>query len=97
MTKTRAELFEANIPILTEQDLETAGADKAVISFETLPVHAEPAESSMLGIRLVLGDHSQVTLLIDRFACDLLRQTVERLNSANWKASPEGRLGPKMH
>jgi hypothetical protein len=97
MSKTRAELFEEHIPSLTEADLEAAGASKVVLSFETLPVHAEPAEASMLGIRFVLDDGGQPTLLLDRFACQLLHQTIERLNASNWRASPAGRLGPKMH
>ena len=96
-TKTRAEIFEEHLPTLTEKDIEQLGSGVTVLSFETLPLLTEPSEAGFLAIRFALGDGAQATVLMDRFACNLLRAVVDLLNSADWKVSQVPPDGSKLN
>jgi hypothetical protein len=87
MPKSRAAIFKDNLPRLADADIVQLGEGIAVLSFETLPIETDPRASSFLGVRFALSDGSQPTILMDRFACDLLRAAVEKLNSVDWDIS----------
>jgi hypothetical protein len=97
MPKSRAAIFNEHLPPkITDAHIEQLGDGIAVMSFDTLPLVADPRSSSFLAVRFALADKSEVTVLMDRFACDLLRGVVDRLNSVDWDvARLKGPAGPR--
>jgi hypothetical protein len=98
MADSRADEFNRKRPQVTETDIiKAAAAKRVVVSFNAFPVAPKPPNVEAMAVKFLLGDGKTVTLLVDPFACDVLRQMGETMNKATWKVTVASQPPQKLH
>jgi hypothetical protein len=98
MPKTRAEIFNESRPEITEAEVARAAkADRAVASFNALPIATDATHIGALAVKFLLGDGTTPVVILDPLACSTLRLLVEALDAASWRATLTTPPGETQH
>lgn len=86
MDKNRADLFDAQRPSLSEDEIaEAMLLNHRVISVEMLPVMSTPTEIGALAVKFALGDGTSTVLLLDAHVCEAVAGIVNDLSAVRWQ------------
>jgi hypothetical protein len=82
---SRVDSFQENMPTISIDDMSNATQErKIVLSFFLLPFATANPDSTIVALKLLFVDQSTMTVIMDRFACEVFRRQIEALNQANW-------------
>lgn len=82
----RIATFADNVPSLDEVDaLVALKAGRAVISWSALPITVDAPDIMGIALKFAFANDTFETIVIDRYAADLLRQLFGKLDTADWK------------
>lgn len=88
MATTREETFDEMRPTVTDLDVETAArAGKMVASWNAFPRIGEGSRISFVAIKFALTSGAFETVILDRYGADVMRELLNELDKADWRAT----------